>query len=418
MRARIWVVLALLLLAGLPLALRGQSGAGLRGYLPWIANATDEAARRLRTPPGFRITTFAEGLSGRPRQMAVGPDGQLYVALMSSGQIARLPDRNRDGRSEQMEIVARDLSLPHSLEWHAGWWYVAEGDRVERLRDADGDGTLETRVLVTDNIPAPVGHSSRTLHIGPDGKLYVSAGSSCNICVEDDPRRAAILRFNLDGSLPTDNPFASDPRPQRRAVWAEGLRNSVDFLWLPDGRLWANHNGSDGLGDDLPPEEIVIEVTPGQHYGWPFCYTPTLGVTPAGTREVRDERITPPTADFCAQVSPARFTDLAHSAPLGMSLAADSGFPADYADDLYVAYHGSWNTDDPANYRDCKVQRIELEAGQPVRSVDFVTGWRAPGQKCGQAWGRPADVLFGADGAMYISDDHGGRIYRVVAVGP
>jgi glucose/arabinose dehydrogenase len=125
------------------------------------------------------------------------------------------------------------------------------------------------RTTVTDNIPAGGAHTSRTLHFGPDGKLYVAAGSSGNNGVEDDWRRAAIMRFNPDGSIPPDNPFANDPQETRRPVWAEGLRNSVDFLWLPDGRLWANHNGSDGLGDDLPPEEIVIQVEKGKHYGWP-----------------------------------------------------------------------------------------------------------------------------------------------------
>lgn len=375
----------------------------------------DEATQRLKLPAGFAIRIYAQNLNGTPRFMAFGPDGQPYVSLMNSGEIARLPDRNRDGKADGVEIVARDLSLPHGLEWRDGWLYVAEGNKIERLRDADGNGSLETRSLVTNNIPDPVGHASRTVHFGPDGKLYVSAGSSCNICVEDDPRRAAILRFNADGSIPADNPYASDPDPRRRAVWATGLRNSVDFLWTPGGALWANHNGSDGLGDNAPPEEMIIPVQGGRSHGWPYCYTPTVGLNSAA--EVRDNRMALPGGFSCDQAVPARFTDLAHSAPLGMTLGAGSNFPADMRDDLFIAYHGSWNTDNPANYRDCKVQRIVIENGQPVRAETFANGWRADGQKCGAAWGRPADVVFAPDGSMYISDDKAGRVYRVVYVG-
>jgi glucose/arabinose dehydrogenase len=204
-----------------------------RGILP----PPDEASRRIRVPPGFAIRIFAEGLNGKARMMAFGWDGALYLTLMNAGQIVRLPDRNWDGRADRVEVVAEGLALPHGIEWLGEWLYVAEGDRIERLRDGDGDGRLEIRELVTDNIPPARGHVSRTLHFGPDGKLYVSAGSSCNICEEDDPRRAAILRFNPDGTIPADNPLAADPDPRRRPLWAWGLRNSVDFMWTPGGQL-------------------------------------------------------------------------------------------------------------------------------------------------------------------------------------
>lgn len=227
------------------------------------------------------------------------------------------------------------------------------------------------------------------------------------------------MRFNRDGTVPEDNPFTSDPDARRHPVWAEGLRNSVDFLWTDDGRLWADHNGVDRPGDDLPPEEIVIEVEPERHYGWPYCYTPVLGANlPPQRVEVRDTRIDVPTGFSCAEeVVPALFTDPAHSAPLGMTFGEPGNYPAGYTDDLYVAYHGAWNTYDPANYRDCKVQRIHVESGLPQKSETFADGWRAPGEKCGSAWGRPADVVFGPDGVMYVSDDHGGRVYRIVYVG-
>jgi glucose/arabinose dehydrogenase len=385
-----------------------------------VVPPADEAANRLIVPQGFAVRIFAEQLTGRPRFMAIGPDGLLYLTLMNSGQIVRLPDHDGDGRADKSEIVASGLSLPHGIEWHGDWLYLAEGDKIERLRDGDGNGTLEIKQLVTNAIPAPEGHSSRTVHFGPDGKLYVSAGSKCNIpvnCVEADKRRATIMRFNVDGTIPLDNPYSNDPDMSRRPVWAEGLRNSVDFLWAPNGQLWANHNGSDGLGDDVPPEEIIIPVQRGKSHGWPYCYTPTVGLTPIGTSEVRDQRVPLPTGFDCDQVVPALLTDAAHSAPLGMTLADGTNFPAAYRDDLFVAYHGSWNTNNVNNYRDCKVQRVIIENGAPVASETFITGWRSPGQKCSAAWGRPADVIFAPDGSMLISDDHAGRVYRVVYVG-
>ncbi len=389
-------------------------------FLPFIQKGPplpppDEAAARIQLPPGFHIRIYAEGLPSRPRFMAIGPDGHLYLSLMNSGQVARLPDRNRDGLSDGVEVIASGLYLPHGLAFHNGFLYIAEGDKVERLAGPQPDGSFGAPELVTANIPPPLGHSSRTVIFGSDGKMYVSAGSSCNVCEEDDPRRAAVLRFNPDGSIPPDNPFANDPDERKRPLWAWGLRNSVGLVVSSADGLWANHNGSDGLGDDLPPEEIVIEVQGGQHYGWPFCYTPGVGVIPPDTQEVRDTRIALPAGFTCAQAVPARFTAPAHSAPLGMTLGKAGNFPPDFVDDLFVAYHGSWNTT-ADNIRDCKVERVLLENGQPVGSQTFATGWRAPGQPCGASatWGRPADVIFNAYGEMFISDDKGMRVYRVV----
>jgi len=388
-------------------------------YLPLISKGLplpppDAASQRITVPAGFQIRIFAEGLAGKPRFMTIGPEGHLYISLMNAGQIARLPDRNNDGLADRVEIVASGISLPHGIEFFGGYLYIASGDRVQRMLGPDQNGNFSALELVTDNIPPAVGHSSRTIHFGPDGKMYVSAGSSCNICEETDPRRAAILRFNPDGSIPTDNPFANDPDVRKRPLYAWGLRNSVDFLWTPTGTLWANHNGVDGLGDDLPPEEIVIPVQMNKSHGWPYCYTPGLGAVSAN--EVPDGRLALPNGFICADAVPAIFTAPAHSAPLGMELASGNNFPAAYKDDLYVAFHGSWNTNVVDNYRDCKVERVVLQNGQPISSQTFATGWREPNKKCGDAstYGRPADVIFGTSGEMFISDDAGGRVYRVV----
>lgn len=378
----------------------------------------DEASARLTVPTGFAVRLYTTGLD-EPRLMTVGPDGQLYVANRGGGSIVRLPDADGDGLADEQQVVANDLNEPHGLEWFEDALYVAETDQISRLADQNGDGDFEDdgeKTVVTDNIPAGGRHSSRTLHFGPDGKLYVAAGSSGNNEVETDLRRAAISRFNADGTIPEDNPFVNDAEATRQPVWAEGLRNSIDFLFLADGRLWANHNGSDELGDDIPPEEIVIEVEGGQHYGWPYCYTPTLGLTPPGTTEVQDERVAfDDRLTDCAQAVPALFTDLAHQAPIGMAQYNASAFPADYQGNLYVAYHGSWNSGVP---RDCKVQMIIVQDGAPVSGEPFLTGFRDNEQQdCGDAWGRPAGVAVGANGELFVSDDQNGNVYRVVYVG-
>lgn len=177
---------------------------------------------------------------------------------------------------------------------------------------------------------------------------------------------------------------------------------------MPDGRLWATHNGSDGLGNDLPPEEVIIEVEAGKHYGWPYCYTAVIGSVPNDAREVRDERV-PLDASFstCDLATPARFTDLAHYAPLGIARLSDS--------EILIAYHGSWNADQTP--RDCRVQRIQVSNGIPVSADPFLTGFRDhPQQECGRAWGRPAGITIAADGTIFVSDDHNGNIYRIVSL--
>ncbi len=388
-------------------------------YLPLVSKGirlppADAASQRIQLPDGFQIRIFADYLGGKPRFMTIGPDGHLYISLMSAGQVVRLPDRNHDGLSDGVEIIASGINLPHGIEFYDGYLYIASGDRVQRMQGPNPNGNFSALQLVTDNIPPPIGHSSRTIHFGPDGKMYVSAGSTCNICVETDPRPATIMRFNPDGSIPADNPFANDADIRKRPVFAWGLRNSVDFLWSPNGDLWANHNGSDGLGDDLPPEEIVIPVQGNRSHGWPLCYTPGVGLV--ASNEVRDDRLALPSGFTCDDAVPAIFTAPAHSAPLGMEIASGNNFPAEFRDDLFVAYHGSWNTNVVANYRDCKVERVLLENGVPTGSETFATGWREQDKKCGDpsTYGRPADVIFGVNGEMFISDDAGGRVYRVV----
>jgi glucose/arabinose dehydrogenase len=214
----------------------------------------------------------------------------------------------------------------------------------------------------------------------------VSVGSSCNICVEANPERATVLRFNEDGS--------------GKRIFASGLRNAVGLAVNPSTKaIWVTQNERDNLQpshEDLPPEEINI-LTDGGDYGWPYCYGDRIP-----NPEFHD-------AARCARTIPPALGLQAHSAPLGLTfLAHATKFPADYRSDLLVAYHGSWNRDVPTG---AKVVRIRVKDNKPVSVEDFVTGFQAPD---GKRWGRPVDVAVAADGSVLISDDMGAAIYRVV----
>lgn len=342
----------------------------------------------LTLPPGFSATVFASGLNG-PRFMAVGPEGDLYVADRRAGRIVALPDADGDGVADSVRVVAADLNQPHSLVYHDGAWYVGEPGAVIRLVDSNGDGVADSRSAVVDDLPAGGSHTTRTVAFLPDGRMVVSIGSSCNICDEDDPRRAAVVVY--------DGPDGGGER-----VLARGLRNAVGLALQPGtGLLWASNNGRDLMGDDLPPETIYI-VEDGADYGWPDCHAGTI---------VDPDRNRP---DACVGVAQPQVTMQAHSAPLGLTFYDGDRFPEAYQGDLFVAFHGSWNRSVPTGY---KIVRLDFADGELVSAepTDFATGWLDPAAD--EAAGRPVDVTVGSDGALYISDDKAGFIYRIAYTG-
>jgi glucose/arabinose dehydrogenase len=334
-------------------------------------------------PPGFRIETFASGL-GSARFMALSPRGDLLVAITRQGTVLALPDRDGNGRADRVAPVAEGLDLPHGLAVHQGFLYVAETGRVIRYRyDSDQMRTDGPAQVIVPAIPKGRGHFTRTIAFGPDGRLYLSVGSSCNVCVEQDPRRAAIVRYQPDGS--------------GEELFATGLRNAVGILWHPGTRqLWATNNGRDWLGDDLPPEYVTV-VKEGAFYGWPHCYARQGKVVldPEFGRADRCRQMTLPTVEIQA-----------HSAPLGLALYTGRQFPEQYRGNLFVAFHGSWNRSVPTGY---KVIRIKLGGERVLGFEDFATGWL----QGTQAWGRPVDLLTAPDGSLFLSDDRQGLIYRI-----
>lgn len=340
--------------------------------------ATFSSIEEIRLPEGFNIEVFASGL-GTPRFMAFSPDGVLYATIVNDGKVVALPDENKDGKADRVITFVEGLEYPHGIDFYEGHLYIGETNQVVRYKYDGFNKTPGKKEIIVPNLPTG-GHYSRTVRFGPDGKMYVSIGSSCNVCREKDERRAAILKFNPDGS--------------GGKTYAKGLRNSVGITWHPEtGEMWATDNGRDWIGDNLPPEEINI-VKEGKDYGWPYCYG----------NKIPDPKYKD--AEYCKTTAPPVFEMQAHSAPLGLAFYTGKYFPGEYRGDLFVAFHGSWNRSVPTGY---KVVRIKMKDGKPEKIEDFATGW-LQGSK---AWGRPVDVIVGPDGSLYVSDDRGGMIYRI-----
>jgi glucose/arabinose dehydrogenase len=338
---------------------------------------------KLSVPAGFTVGYFAQGLAG-VRFMAVGPDGAVYATQPGKGRVVRLADANGDGAADGVVEVVAGLDQPHGLAFHKGALYVANTDGVVRVA-LGADGRASGSPVYVNRYSGNGGHWTRTIVFGPDSAMYVAVGSTCNLCVEQSSDRAAVLRFDEDGS--------------GKRVFASGLRNAVGLAFEPTtGALWASQNERDNLQpnhEDLPPEEINI-LTDGGDYGWPYCYGDRVPNPEYGD------------AARCASTIPPAAKLQAHSAPLGMTfLSRATLLPASYRSDLLVAYHGSWNRDTPTG---AKVVRIHVAGGQPGQVEDLVTGWqRADGSR----WGRPVDVVVAADGSVLISDDAAGAIYRL-----
>ncbi|CAG0933999.1 hypothetical protein PLCT1_02549, partial [Planctomycetaceae bacterium] len=254
--------------------------------------------RELKTIPGVRVSVFVSSIEGA-RFMAEDAEGVLFLSVPSAGIVLALPDRDRDGVADESIVFARGLKRPHGLAFLNGELLVAEAGSVVALRDDDGDLKADSKKIITDDVPSGGGHWTRTVVIGPDKAIYVAAGSSCNSCVEEDKRRAAVLRF-------TGN---------KAEVFASGLRNTVGLEFHPrTGALWGADNGRDMLGDDIPPEEVNL-IERGKDYGWPYCYGNKVPDPGLGSRE------------RCAKTTAPEVEMQAHSAPLGVAFGFGLDFP-------------------------------------------------------------------------------------------
>ncbi len=373
----IGIVLAILLAGG---------GFALRQFTSQVNFASgrgDAMATELSLPPGFTADVFAGGLN-TPRFLAFDPSGVLHVAEWGANRVVALPDANGDGEADAIEPFATEVQNPHSLVYRDDGWYIGVPTGVVFASDTNGDGQADRRETIIGDISTDGSHRTRTVDFLPDGRMVLSVGSTCNVCDETDPRRATILVY--------DDATGSGGR-----VLANGLRNAVGLAVQPaTGELWANDNGRDLMGDDLPPETLHL-IRDGADYGWPRCHS----------GRILDPDMGQP--GDCDGVEPPVVEMQAHSAPLGMVFYDGEQFPADYRGDLFMAFHGSWNRSVPTGY---KVVRIPFEGTQAVGAVeDFATGWL--NEATAETSGRPVGLAVGPDGSLYISDSKGGFIYRI-----
>lgn len=368
----------------------------------------------LTLPAGFNISIFASLAenTGQPRMLAFDSKGRLYAAIGDSGKIVMLLDANNDGVAEPAVTIVSGLNNPNSIAFIDDYtMLIGNQDSIVTTRYKDGVWGKPTPFISA--LPAG-GHSLKTVKIGPDKHIYVNVGSSCNVCVETDPLRATILRYSLDGK-PAGN-LITVGRHVANPTWAGGLRNSQSFAWQPiTGAMFATNNGSDmrsdskngKVNDDIPPEHLN-KIEQGKHYGWPYCWGLANNVTKTNTL-MPDPNFTGPDS-FCKTATPPAFTFTSHSTPIGITFLDKSNFPAEYKSDVIVALHGSWNRKNPSGY---KLVRVKFEQNNPIAVVDFATGWLLNNADENAAWGRPVDIIVGPDGALYVSDDRAGNIYRI-----
>jgi glucose/arabinose dehydrogenase len=333
----------------------------------------------LQVPAGFTVTLFASGLRGA-RFIAFAPDGTLLVTERTVGTITALPDAAHTGKASGKHTVVSGLTDPTSLYIDHGYLYVGEANRVSRFT-LGANLTVSDATVLVPNLPTGGNHTTRTVLVGNDGMLYISVGSTCNICIEKDARRATVLQYQLDGS--------------GGRIYAKGLRNAVGLANNPiTGQVWVTNNGRDNLGDDIPPETLYA-LQDGGNYGWPLCHAGTIIDPELGH------------ADDCNGVQAPLLAMQAHSAPLGLAFTMGTAFPAAYHG-LFIAFHGSWNRTIPTGD---KIVYVPLDAKGKVAgpAQDFLIGWQVNGRDSA----RPVGLAFGPDGALYISDDATGSIFRV-----
>ncbi len=335
---------------------------------------------QIRLPQGFRISVFANNVPNA-RSLRRGDRGTIFVGTREDSVFA-LQDSNGDGKADRVYTIAKGLNQPNGVAFKEGSLFVGEISRILRYDNIESRLDNPPRpVVVNDSYPSDEHHGWKFIAFGPDGWLYVPVGAPCNVCLKQDKRYASITRIKPDGS--------------GLEVFASGIRNTVGFDWHPETKvLWFTDNGRDMLGDDRPPDELNQAPKPGMHFGFPFCQGGDITDPEFGK------------GHSCSDFTPPAMKLGPHVAALGMRFYTGSMFPAEYKDQIFIAEHGSWNRSVPIGYR---VTRVRLEGNKAVEYKVFAEGWL----QGDDAWGRPVDVLVMPDGALLVSDDEMGAVYRI-----
>ncbi|HBK11388.1 MAG TPA: sorbosone dehydrogenase [Gammaproteobacteria bacterium] len=351
---------------------------------------TGNADARLSLAPGFSIETLPFAVPNA-RQMALTDAGALIVGTRKKGRVYAVVNPFTD--NPRVITLIKGLKMPSGVAVVGSDLYVAATSTVYKVANIDQQlQPNPTTTVITDALPNKRHHGWKYLKAGPDGQLYLPVGAPCNVCLSDDPRFATMLRM--------------DPETGATEIIGHGIRNSVGFDWQPSsGDLWVSDNGRDMMGDDIPSDEINVIPAASEkapHYGYPFIHS-----APDGSR-IKDPKFGDhPAAQSLTFVDPAIRVQ-AHAAVLGMSFYRGERFPAPFQDALFVAEHGSWNRSKKVGYQ---VSVATFDTNGLPNYQPFITGWL----KGENAWGRPNDVLPTPDGALLISDDKAGVIYRVTA---
>jgi glucose/arabinose dehydrogenase len=370
-------------------------------------------AQKPVVPGGFEVALFASGLS-EPRLIRVAPNGDIFVAESEAGRIRVL--RPNGTQASSPGVFADGLLGPFGIAFYPPgpnpeWVYVGNTDSVVRFPYRSGDtrarGPAE---MVVPNLPVG-GHRTRDVVFSPDGKtMYVSVGSGSNIA-NGMPRMtpADVQKWQSDHALGAAwgneanraDVLAFDPQGKNGHVFAAGIRNCVGMAVEPSGTLWCSTNERDGLGDNLPPDYIT-RVRQGAFYGWPWYYI--------GTHE--DPRLKGERPDLKDKITVPDVLIQAHSASLQMTFYDGTQFPAEYRGNIFAAEHGSWNRAKRTGY---KVIRVIVKDGVPTGEYeDFATGFVV---NDAEVWGRPVGVAIDKDGALLVSEDASGTIWRITFTG-
>jgi glucose/arabinose dehydrogenase len=398
---------------GLPAPYATRSAGNAPREVPQPADA------RLAVPAGFQVNVFAKGLS-EPRTLRVAPNGDVFVAEMNAGRV-RVLRPGADGTSAAGdEVFASGLSAPFGIAFHPPgpeprWVYVAEVNRVVRYPYRAGEmkpaGPAE--VIVPQIAPSFSGHITRDIAFSNDGRrMFVSVGSATNVAeggalltkaVRDvKVNQAWEERTALGAAWGAEehraNVLVFTPEGKEARIFATGLRNCVGLAVHPAAdEPWCAVNERDGLGDDLVPD-YVTRVRDGGFYGWPWYYT-------GGNEDPRHKGARP---DLAGKVTVPDVLIQPHSAPLSLTFYNGAMFPPAYRGSAFVALHGSWNRSKRTGY---KVVRIAVRDGVPAGEYeDFLTGFVVDEAR---VWGRPVGLAVARDGALLLSEDAGGTIWRV-----
>ncbi len=337
---------------------------------------------KIKLPPGFEITVYTDEVPNA-RTMALGKDGTLFVGSYKAGKVyAVLPPAR--GAKPKVVTVAESLDNPNGVTFRDGALYVVEPTCIFRFDGIEQQLNAPPKpVKVYDGFPKQKIHGLRTIRFGPDGMAYVPIGSTCNVCKGDPERFAVLLRLNLSEAKPTPE------------VFGRGIRDTQGFDWHPEtGELWFVENGRDAMGNDTPADELNVAPKSGLDFGFPFCHGSKVADPKFGDERSCDEFV-PPALDLPA-----------HAAPLGLRFYTGAQFPAEYRNRLFIAEHGSSDREPKIGHR---VSMVTIKGNRVEKYEPFAEGWLQDNV----AWGRPVDVIVAPDGALLVSDDKAGAIYRI-----